>query len=599
MELQADRGGYFAGLVEKAAEGTLYKYRLDGKDEFPDPASRFQPEGPHGPSQIVNPAQFQWTDQNWRGIEISGQIVYELHIGTFTPQGTYEAASAKLPYLKELGVNVIEIMPLADFPGRFGWGYDGVDLFAPAHIYGKPEHLKQFINQSHKLGLAVILDVVYNHLGPDGNYLTQFSPDYFTGQHPTEWGEALNFDGRNCHGVREFYLANAEYWVREFHMDGLRLDATQAIHDSSEDHIVAAIARRVRESAGERATIIIAENEPQHAVLARPIEWGGYGIDALWNDDFHHSAHVALTGHKEAYYTDHLGAPQEFISAAKYGFLFQGQRYSWQKKLRGMPALGLKPSSFVTFLENHDQVANSARGARLHKLTSPGRYKAMTALYLLAPGTPMLFQGQEFLSSAPFLYFADHDAKLSRAVFHGRREFLGQFPSLATPEMRQCFDDPSDEKTFLRCKLDWSESQTNQNALQMIKDLLALRRDDPGLRMQGWGKLDGAVLGPNAFLLRYFVENDQDRLLLVNLGIDLELLHAPEPLLAPPQGKVWSVIWSTEDPKYGGCGSPHPETDNGWRIYGEAALLLAPVNAPSQAQNDGLNKFNKNDKRKS
>ncbi|HEX6465828.1 MAG TPA: DUF3459 domain-containing protein, partial [Terriglobales bacterium] len=332
-------------------------------------------------------------------------------------------------------------------------------------------------------------------------------------------------------------------------------------------------------------------NEPQHAVLARPIEWGGYGIDALWNDDFHHSAHVALTGHKEAYYTDHLGAPQEFISAAKYGFLFQGQRYSWQQKPRGMPALGLKPSSFVTFLENHDQVANSARGARLHKLTSPGRYKAMTALFLLAPGTPMLFQGQEFLSSAPFLYFADHDAKLSRAVFDGRREFLGQFPSLATPEMRQCLDDPSDEKTFLRCKLDWSEAQKNQNALQMIKDLLALRRDDPGLRMQGWGKLDGAVLGPNALLLRYFVENDQDRLLLVNLGIDLELLHAPEPLLAPPQGKVWSVIWSTEDPKYGGCGSPPPETENGWRIYGEAALLLAPVNVPSQPQNDGLNKI--------
>lgn len=586
-ELQPDPDGYFAGIAAETAEGTLYKYRLDDKEEFPDPASRFQPAGPHGPSQVVDPSRFQWTDKDWPGVDIRGQVIYELHIGTFTPEGTYEAAIAKLPYLKEIGVTVIEVMPVADFPGRFGWGYDGVNLFAPAHIYGNPDDLRRLVDEAHKVGLAVILDVVYNHLGPNGNYLTQFSRDYFNHQHPTEWGEALNFDGPNCHGVRELYLANVEYWIREFHMDGLRLDATQAIHDSSEDHILAAIVRKVRESAEGRSCIVIGENEPQHAILIRPVEWGGYGMDALWNDDFHHSAVVALTGHKEAYYSDHLGTPQEFISAAKYGFLYQGQRYSWQKKPRGSSALGLKPASFVTFLENHDQVANSAHGARIHKLTSPGRYKAMSALYLLMPGTPMLFQGQEFLSSAPFLYFADHDGDLSRAVSEGRKEFLGQFPTLATPEMRQCFADPSDEKTFQRCKLDWSDLQKNQHALQMIKDLLALRREDPALRLQGFSKLDGAVLGSNAFLLRYFVENDQDRLLLVNLGIDLELVHAPEPLLAPPQDKIWSVIWSTEDPKYGGCGTPHPETKNGWRIPGEAALLLAPSGPSMQAKYTG------------
>ncbi|HEX7961819.1 MAG TPA: malto-oligosyltrehalose trehalohydrolase, partial [Terriglobales bacterium] len=556
----------------------------DNADLFPDPASRFQPKGPHGPSQIINPQVFRWTDHDWRGVTIPGQIIYELHIGTFTAEGTYESAISKLPHLKRTGITVVELMPLAEFSGCFGWGYDGVDLFAPSHLYGTPDDLRAFVDAAHKTGLGVILDVVYNHLGPDGNYLKQYSADYFT-EKATEWGEAINFDGPNSLPVREFFLSNVEYWIREFHMDGLRLDATQSIFDSSDEHILAAIARTAHNAADGRATIVTAENEPQHARLARPVDQGGYGLDALWNDDFHHSALVALTGHKEAYYQDHSGAPQEFISAAKYGFLFQGQRYDWQKKPRGTPTRGVTPSAFVNFVENHDQVANGGRGARLHQRTSSGRYRAMTALLLLAPGTPLLFQGQEFQSSAPFLYFAEHKAELARAVAKGRREFLAQFPSLATPEMVACFPDPASEETFMRCKLDWSELDKNQQALQMIKDLLSLRREDPAFAAQASGKIDGAVLGPNAFLLRYFLEDEQDRLLIVNLGTDLELARAPEPLLAPPENKTWRLLWSTENPVYGGCGTPNPDTDNGWRFPGESALVLAPGDLQPQAPN--------------
>jgi maltooligosyltrehalose trehalohydrolase len=579
-ELSGEGDGYFSGLLRDATAGMLYKYRLDGGDAFPDPASRFQPEGPHGPSQVIDPSSFHWGDHAWKGLQIPGHIIYEVHIGTFTSEGTYQAAIPKLQYLKDTGITVVELMPLAEFPGRFGWGYDGVDFFAPTHLYGTPDELRAFINAAHNIGLAVILDVVYNHFGPDGNYLKQYSRDYFT-EKATEWGEAINFDGPNSAPVREFFLSNVEYWIREFHIDGLRLDATQSIFDSSHEHILAAIARTAHTSGNERATIVIAENEPQHARLARPLDQDGYGLDAMWNDDFHHSALVALTGKKEAYYQDHSGAPQEFISTIKHGFLFQGQRYDWQKKRRGAPSLGMNPSIFVNYLENHDQVANAGRGSRLHQRTSPGRYRAMMALLLLAPQTPLLFQGQEFHSSAPFLYFADHHGELAGAVSKGRREFLAQFPSLATPEMCACFADPADEETFRRCKIDWSEAEKNQSALQLVKDLLKLRREDPAFSMQQPGKLDGAVLGSRAFLLRYLRESQEGRLLIVNLGIDLELLCAPEPLLAPPENKRWTLLWSSEHPAYGGCGTPDPETESGWRIPGEAALVLGPASLQS------------------
>ena len=382
--------------------------------------------------------------------------------------------------------------------------------------------------------------------------------------------------------MREFFVENAAYWIDEHHLDGLRLDATQQMFDSSADHIVAAIARRARQAGARhgRAVYLVAENEPQEARLARAPERGGYGLDALWNDDFHHSARVALTGRNEAYYSDYLGAPQELLSAVRWGFLYQGQRYEWQRKRRGTPALDLDAASFVLYLENHDQVANSARGARLAALAAPGRLRAMTALLLLAPGTPFLLQGQEFASSRPFVYFADHGPPLAKQVADGRAAFLAQFPSLASRELRARLPDPAAADTFARCKLDLDERERHAAWYALHRDLLALRRSDPAFRRQRADLVHGAVLGREAFSLRYLGETDaEDRLLLVNLGRDLALTPAPEPLLAPPAGARWNLRWSSEDPRYGGAGTPPIEGEHGdqaLRIPGQAALVLAP-----------------------
>jgi maltooligosyltrehalose trehalohydrolase len=578
IALEAEAGGYFSGLVPEAHAGTLYRYRLDGGAAlYPDPASRFQPQGPQGPSQVIDPGAFQWHDQGWRGVPLEGQVLYEMHVGTFTPAGTWVAAMGELPALAELGVTVLELMPLADFPGRFGWGYDGVNLFAPTRLYGTPDDCRRFIDQAHVLGLGVILDVVYNHVGPDGNFLAQFSPAYFTDRYTTDWGKAINYADEHAGPVREFFLANAGYWIEEFHFDGLRLDATQNIYDTSADHILAAITRRVRHAAHGRATLLVAENEPQHTKLVRPPERGGYGLDALWNDDFHHSAMVALTGDREAYYTDHGGAPQEFISALKWGYLYQGQHYTWQQQRRGTPAFDLPPAAFVTFLQNHDQIANSGRGLRCHVLTSPGRYKALTALLLLGPGTPMLFQGQEFAASSPFFYFADWTGELAQLTRQGRVAFLSQFPNLAQPEMQRCLIDPVDSETFARSKLDLSERQRHAAMYALHCDLLRLRREDPVFRVQRRGGMDGAVLAPEAFVLRFFGPAHNDRLLVVNLGRDLALTPAPEPLLAPPEGMLWAILWSSEQPQYGGCGTAPLEDEQGWHIPGHAAVVLQPT----------------------
>jgi maltooligosyltrehalose trehalohydrolase len=577
VELDSEPGGYRSGWVPEAGAGTLYRFRLDDCDYlYPDPASRYQPQGPHGPSQVIDPDAFPWSDAAWKGAGIDGQIVYEMHVGTFTPEGTWEAATRQLPELARIGITVLEVMPVSEFPGRFGWGYDGVDLFAPTRLYGDPDDFRRFVDQSHSLGLAVILDVVYNHLGPDGNYLGQFSQDYFTSRYENEWGDAINFDGDNSGPVREFFVANAGYWIDEFHLDGLRLDATQSIHDGSPEHVLAEITRRVRAAARGRATILVGENEPQHVKMVRPLDQGGYGLDALWNDDFHHTAHVALTARNEAYYTDYLGTPQEMVSAMKYGFLYQGQRYRWQKKRRGTPTFGLKPATFVIFLQNHDQVANSERGLRHSELTSPGRHRAMTALMLLGPGTPMLFQGQEFRASSPFVYFADHEPNLAKLVARGRARFLAQFPSINTPEMRSRLPDPTDPAVFERCKLNLSERETHAEDYLLHQHLIVLRRKDPVFSLQGGKGLDGAVMGPEAFLLRFFGDTGDDRLLLVNLGRDLHFDPAPEPLLAPPEGSAWAVLWSSESPDYGGRGQPPVDTREGWRIPGESAVVLAP-----------------------
>jgi maltooligosyltrehalose trehalohydrolase len=576
IPLHQEPGGFYSGYVSYAGGGTRYRFDLDGT-LYPDPASRFQPDGPFGPSQVVDPRQFGWSAHGWPGVTLEGQIIYELHVGTFTQEGTWRSAMDRLPSLAATGITMIELMPVAEFPGRFGWGYDGVFPYAPTRLYGSPDDFRAFVDAAHGLGLAVILDVVYNHLGPDGCVFAHYAPEYFSSAYSNEWGDALNFDGQCSPAVRDYFSSNAAYWIEEFGLDGLRLDATQAIHDKSEIHIVREIVTRARAAAAPRPIVVIAENEPQDVRQVRPVDEGGFGLDAVWNDDFHHSAVVALTGRAEAYYTDHRGAPQEFVSAAKYGYLFQGQRYAWQKQNRGTPTRDIAPVHFVNFIENHDQIANSGNGCRLHARSAPASYRALCALFLLMPGTPMLFQGQEFGSDAPFLYFADHKPDLAAAVQRGRAEFVRQFPSMASAEVQGRLPAPHDAATFEQCKLDWSAARNTH--LRLFRDLIALRKSEDAFRQQRPGAVDGAILGAEAFVLRYWTdEADDERLVVVNIGSDLAAGSFAEPLVAPPAGYAgWSLRWSSEHPDYGGAGTPEVVGDAGWRIPGHAAIVLQPL----------------------
>ena len=568
--------GYWSGLVPEARPGMTYRYRVDGQSVYPDPCSRYQPEGPHGPSLIVDSDSFAWRDQQWPGLTIHGQVVYELHIGAFTPQGTFDAAITRLDALKDLGITVIEIMPVAEFPGRWNWGYDGVCLYAPAHVYGEYDALKRFVDEAHQRGLGVILDVVYNHLGPDGNYLPVFSSEYLTDRYPNEWGQAINFDGPGSKEVRRFFIRNACYWIEEFHLDGLRLDAVHAFHDEGPLHVIAELSQAARTAAGGRSIILVAECEAQWVHTIQPVEGQGWGLDAVWSEDFHHSTRVAATGRREGYYTDYRGTPQELISCVKRAFLYQGQRYQWQDGPRGTPVLAEPAEQFIFFLQNHDQVANQLRGDRLHQKTSPGVYRALTALLLLAPETPMLFMGQEFGASAPFLFFADFPAgELARQIHQGRKKFLAQFPSYRSPEAQSSIDDPRDPTVFERSKLDWSERERHGADLQLHRDLLRLRREDPVIARQARNRVDGAVIGPAAFVLRYAGDRGDDRLLLINLGADCDYRPAPEPLLAPPVGGTWRLVWSSDAPVYGGPGAIEPLTETGWVIPGGCAAFYS------------------------
>ncbi len=576
-QLKAEADGYFAGIAPADAGG-LYRFRLNEADRFhPDPVSRSQPEGPHRSSRVIDPTTFRWSDARWQGVRMPGQVIYEMHIGTFTPEGTWRAAGEQLAELANMGITLVEMMPIGDFAGEFGWGYDGVDLFAPTRLYGSPEDLRAFVDTAHSLGIGVILDVVYNHLGPEGNYLRVFSDDYFTDRYKNDWGDALNFDGPGSSPVREFFISNGRYWVDEFHLDGFRFDATQNVYDASGDYIIGAIGRAAREAAGQRSIILIVENEEQEAKLARPKSAGGEELDGLWNDDLHHSAHVALTGRNEAYYSDYKGNPQEFISAAKYGYLFQGQPYLWQDAPRGEPTVGVPPHAFVGFIENHDQIANSISGERVRLQSSPGRYRAMTALLLLGPWTPMLFQGQEFGATTPFMYFSDMAVELRDAIEEGRFKFLSQFPSAATAEVQSQLPPPSDPATFARSKLHFSERGKFKAISHLHRDLLRLRREDARLREQPSGGVDGAVLSDASFVLRYFSRDKMDRLLAVNLGNRSALEPLPEPLLAPPLGCRWKTLWTSESVRYGGPGATRVATEQGWILPAESAVLLHPM----------------------
>ncbi len=464
--------GYFL-FETQARAGDKYFYIVDQNKPVPDPVSRLLPEGVHGRTEIIDPENFNWTDQNWRGLLLRDYVIYELHIGTFTAEGTFDAAIARLPYLKKLGITVIEIMPVAAFPGTRNWGYDGVSPYAVQASYGGPDGLKRLVNAAHAIGLGVILDVVYNHLGNEGNYLRFFGP-YFTDKHKTPWGEAINYDQPGSEGVRRYFVENALYWVREYHFDGLRLDAVQTIHDSSRQHILAEVAENVSALAQElgRTVLVIAETDENDARLVRPVPSGGCGLDAIWSDDFHHAIHAFFTGEGKGYYQD-FGRPEQIVRALQDGFVYQGEPFRfWEGQPRGTSSAGMPAPAHVICLQNHDQIGNRARGERLTMLIPRGARMLAAALLLLSPQTPLLFMGQEFDETNPFLFFTDYgDPALQKAVSEGRRREFKDFDFAG-----EHFPDPQAPTTFTRSKLNWQLSEGENSMLDWYTSLLALRK---------------------------------------------------------------------------------------------------------------------------
>jgi maltooligosyltrehalose trehalohydrolase len=555
FSLQAEGGGYFSGVGEGVEPGTRYMYRLDGGPPRPDPAARFQPLGPHGPSEVVDPCAFTWTDADWRGLPLEDLIIYELHVGTFTPEGSFEAAIAKLPYLRELGISAIELMPVADFPGRRNWGYDAVNLYAPEEAYGGPEGLRRLVDAAHCEGLAVLLDVVYNHFGPDGNYLRDFSEHYFTSHHPTPWGDALNFDDDDCEPVREYVVNNACYWAHEFHIDGLRLDATPQIIDESPTHILSELAATVRASLpAERHFVVIAENDLNEPLVVTPAAQGGWGLDGVWADDFHHQLRVTLTGLQDHYYANYRGLIDDLVTTIRQGWFYTGQHFASWDKLRGAPADTIWPPRLVYCIENHDQVGNRPLGERLEHMISPELFRAASALLLLLPVTPLIWQGQEWAASSPFQFFTDFEVELGRLVTAGRREEFAAFIAACGEDV----PDPQDEATFLRSKLRWDEREHEPHAgvLRLYQDLLRLRREHPALRSRDRAACAVQPLGEKALILRRESGPASEALLaLVNLGerFDVDLLA--KPATQPPAGYAWDVLMASEDARYGGRGT--------------------------------------------
>lgn len=521
VRLDRQHDGIHTGFVLGLAAGARYQFSVDGGPGAPDPRSKYQPDGVHGASEVVDLGAFTWTDGDWPGIANQNLSIYELHIGTYTEAGTFRSLLQQLDEIKRLGVRVIELMPVAEFPGRWNWGYDGVSLFAPSRAYGRPEDLQQLVDAAHRLGLAVMLDVVYNHLGPDGNYLRVYSDDYFTGRHVTPWGEAVNFDGPGSRAVRDFVIDNAIQWVRDYHLDGLRLDATDTIHDDSETHILAELQAAVRAST-DRDVVIIAEEARNEVRTVQPLEEGGYGIDAVWADDFHHELRVILSNAWENYFADYAGSMESLARALNEGFIFQGQEAEFWGGPRGSKVTSEPANAFVIAIQNHDQVGNRPFGERLHHQVNFERYAVASALLMLAPETPLLFMGQEFAASTPFLYFTDHHQELGRLVTGGRRQEFGGFRAFADESAQALIPDPQAESTFLASKLKLEERELHAGAYRLYQRLLAIRHADAVFASQDRSRSRATPLGANAIALHRW-QDDDHRLLLANFGAELKI----------------------------------------------------------------------------
>jgi maltooligosyltrehalose trehalohydrolase len=567
IPLKATGSGWFELVTDEARAGSRYRYRIDGNVEVPDPVSRYQPEDVRGPSEVIDPQAYDWQDAAWRGRPWHEAVLYELHVGAFTPTGTFEAATQRLPYLRELGVTAVELMPVADFPGARNWGYDGVLPFAPDSRYGRPQDLKRLVDEAHRLGLMVLLDVVYNHFGPDGNYLPLYAGEFFfSPRHQTPWGAALNFDAPGSRVVRDFFIHNALYWLEEFHVDGFRLDAVHAIVDDSQPHILTELAESVKRGPGRtRHVHLVLENDDNAArYLERDAGGAARGYDAQWNDDAHHALHVLLTGERDGYYADYVDQPEQHLGRAlTEGFSYQDRYSAFRGRPRGESSRHLPPTAFVAFLQNHDQVGNRAFGERLAVLTRPEALQAALALLLLAPSIPMLFMGEEFGCSRPFPFFCDFNGDLALAVTTGRRR---EFASLA--HFRNAADienipDPNAPATFAMAVLDWECLSEPGHAAwhAFVRRVLAVRHREIIPRLSrltpGGGKF--RVMGRGALRLDWACADGITLAALANLSgepIDAKMPFTGAPIYICPEHAVhdigngrmppWSVAWALD-----------------------------------------------------
>ncbi len=567
LDMPRDAMGWCECIADDVGHGTLYRFLVDGHLEVPDPASRFNPMDVQGPSMVIDARRFDWSDGHWRGRPWHEAVVYELHVGTYTREGTFRALEARLDTLVDLGVSAVELMPIADFPGSRNWGYDGVLLFAPDARYGTPDDLKRLVDAAHRRGLTMLLDVVYNHFGPEGNYLYAYAADFFTARHPTPWGAGINFDGPNSRTVRDFYLHNALYWLDEYRFDGLRFDAVHALADDSHPHLLEEIAHAVRTHYGDTRHIhLILENDDNTARLLGDASERPGRFDAQWNDDVHHCLHVAVTGERDGYYRDYCDdtdpwRTQRLLARAlAEGFAWQGERSPYRAgEPRGEPSGHLPPSAFVDFLQNHDQIGNRALGERLGRLAPEPALRAAVATLLLAPQVPMLFMGEEWNAPEPFLFFCEFDPELAAKVREGRRGEFAAFERFRDPRARLLIPDPCDPNTFERSRLDHDLAlqEPHSGWLALYRHLLGLRRRELVPRLPGCRALDANVGAQGELCVRWRMSDDSVLRLLANFSdtstlqpmrAEGRLLYTTHPefgaaltgsALAP-----WCVVWS-------------------------------------------------------
>ncbi|MEX0618666.1 MAG: malto-oligosyltrehalose trehalohydrolase [Pseudohongiellaceae bacterium] len=572
LAMSTDPDGWFALTVPGIGHGTEYFYRIDGESKVPDPASRYQPHGVYGPSAVIDPGLTPWHDSPWRNRDWEEIVIYELHVGSFTEQGTFSALKEKLPYLAELGVTAIQVMPIAEFPGRRNWGYDGVLPFSPAHQYGTPEDFKALVQAAHEHSLMVILDVVYNHFGPEGNYLNLYAPGFFTKSHQTPWGAAINFDGAESHWVRQFFINNALYWLHEYNLDGLRFDAVHAIIDASRPDILIEISQCVREIIDRPVHLILENENNSSCYLTRTADQETCYFDAQFNDDIHHALHVLLTDETEGYYQDFAQAPLEHLTRClSDGFCFQGELSSATSKPRGSPSEHLPPTAFVGFLQNHDQIGNRAFGDRITTLTEDEALRAATVLLLLSPSPPLLFMGQEWGCEQPFTYFCDFGPELAEAVSSGRRKEFAHFSEFGSSDALQRIPDPCREETFRMSRLDWSAGDPPKKTqwMQLHRELLELRQ-------QAIVPLIKGIIGrqPNSTLthghlvtMHWHCAASSGLFLIANLGERQSLSGN----IASPEGRL---LFGTHDDPF--ASGRHPDFPS-WSVFWYLDTKEAPA----------------------